>query len=86
MARALFGDQVEMALETLNRQFHMVRIAADSNSRAVNDREFQRSIRADLSSASNGDLPNKMNDLIAAQVKIIESICVPVLRLEEAAP
>jgi hypothetical protein len=82
MARALFGEQVEQALELLNRQFHMVSVAVESNSWDGNDREFARSIREDLSSSSGSDRPNKMNVLIEEQVKLIEDACVPVLRLE----
>lgn len=82
MARALFGEQVEKALELLNRQFHMVRISVDANSETGNDREFSRSLREDISSASGTDRPNKMNVLIEEQVKLIEDALVPVLRLE----
>ena len=83
MARALFGEQVEKALELLNRQFRMVQIAIDSNSWEGNDKEFARSIREDLSSSSGTDRPNKMNVLIEEQVKLIEDTLVPVLRLEK---
>jgi hypothetical protein len=83
MARALFGENVEKALDTLNRQFHMVSIAVDANSWDGNDSEFARDIREDLSSSSGPDRPNKMNNLIEVQVKLIEDACVPVLRLEK---
>lgn len=82
MARALFGEQVEKALELLNRQFHMIQISVDANSETGNDREFSRSIREDISSSSGTDRPNKMNLLIEEQVKLIEDALVPVLRLE----
>ncbi|MDE4193341.1 hypothetical protein [Phaeobacter gallaeciensis] len=82
MARALFGEQVEKALELLNRQFHMVQISVDANTETGNDREFSRSIREDISSSSGTDRPNKMNELIEEQVKLIEDALVPVLRLE----
>lgn len=82
MARALFGEQVEKALELLNRQFRMVRIAVESNSREGNDREFSRSLREDICSYSGSDRPNKMNVIIEAQVKQIEDALLPVLRLE----
>ncbi|MBT8459759.1 MAG: hypothetical protein KJN60_08840 [Boseongicola sp.] len=84
MARALFGEKVETALETLNRQFQLVSAAVEANSWDNNDRKFQRSIREDLSSVSGTDRPNKMNELIAEQVKVIEDACVPVLRLESS--
>lgn len=82
MARALFGEKVEKALELLNRQFHMVRIAVESNSWDGNDREFARSLREDISSSSGSDRPNKMNVLIEGQVKQIEDALLPVLRLD----
>jgi hypothetical protein len=82
MARALFGEQVEKAMELLNRQFHMVKIAVDSNSDDGNDRNFARTIREELSSSSGSDPPNKMNVLIEEQVKLIEDTLVPVLRLD----
>jgi hypothetical protein len=83
MARAFFGEQVEQALELLNRQFRMVQIAIDANIWEENDREFARSIREDLTSSSGSDRPNKMNVLIEEQVKLIEDKLVPVLRLEK---
>jgi hypothetical protein len=83
MARALFGENVEKALDTLNRQFHVISIAVDANSWDGNDREFARTIREDLSSSTGTDRPNKMNDLIEEQVRLIERACVPVLRLEK---
>lgn len=82
MARALFGEKVEQALELLNHQFHMVRIAVDANRWDGNDREFSRSLREDISSSSGSDRPNKMNVLIEEQVKQIEDALLPVLRLE----
>lgn len=81
MARALFGEDVETALDTLNRQFHFVSVAVESSSWNGNEREFERAIREDLSSSSGTNKPNKMNEVIAAQVKLIEDRCVPVLRL-----
>ena len=82
MARALFGEKVEMALETLNRQFHLINVAIDANTWEGNDPEFQRSLREDLSSSSGSDRPNKMNICIEEQVNAIEEICLPVLRLQ----
>ncbi len=51
MARALFGEQVEKALETLNRQYHIVNVAADMNDDVGDDRDFARKLRSDLSRA-----------------------------------
>lgn len=82
MARALFGERVEAALETLNRQFYLVSVAAKTLSSGENDREVERSMREDLSSVSLRDKPNKMNLLIQEQVKLIEDACLPVLRFD----
>ncbi len=81
MARALFGERVETAVELLHRQFHLVGVAAEANSWEGNDSAFQRSVREDLFSGSDSR-PNPMDTVIAAQVKLIEDECVPVLRLE----
>jgi predicted nucleic acid-binding protein len=82
MARALFGEQVEKALELLNRQFNMVRISAEASAAATNSEDSHSDIWDDLSSATYKDRPNKMNVLIAEQVKLIEDTLVPVLRLD----
>lgn len=82
MARALFGEHVEKALELLNRQFRIVQIAVDANSETGNDEEFSRSLREDISSSSGTDRPNKMNVQIEKQIKLIEDVLIPVLRLE----
>jgi hypothetical protein len=83
MARALFGEQVEKALEQLNHQFHLVNVAIDMKDDGGDDREFQQMIRQDLTSGSLPGKPNKMNVLIEEQVKLIEDALVPVLRLEK---
>lgn len=83
MARALFGEEVETAIDTLNRQFHLVSVAIDMKDDGGDDRDFQLMIRQDLTSGSYGDKPNKMNVLIEEQVKLIEDALVPVLRLEK---
>jgi len=82
MARALFNDGVEKALDTLNRQFHFVSVAVDSSlDDNGSDQDFSREVWSELSSASGTKMPNKMNEAIATQV--IEDTLVPVLRLEK---
>ena len=86
MARALFGEQLEIALETLNRQAHTVRVYVDSAARA-RDRmspEHREKIDAAIFEGwpKGDDGPNEMDEIIAAQVKLIEDSLVPVLRLE----
>lgn len=82
MARALFGNDVETALQTLNHQFQLVNIAIDMYDDAVNDRLFQQYIRARISSAGESNGVNEMNDVIIAQIKIIEDHLFPILRLD----
>lgn len=84
MARALFGPEIEQAIETLGRQFHHVQISAESTTWGPPDPdgEDRRGVWRELSSASTKRHPNKMNELIAEQVKLIEDTLVPVLRLE----
>lgn len=87
MARALFGEGLEMAIETLNRQFNTVRAYVDANSRRrdyASAAEFQMKIDAALYQGypSKDDDGNEMDQTIADQVKLIEEVCVPVLRLE----
>jgi hypothetical protein len=77
MARALFGEEVETALDTLNHQFHLVQVAANMSVWVQARGDYIR----DLSSASGADGKNPMNDLIDEKVKTIEDACLPVLRL-----
>lgn len=82
MGRALFGEDVEAALEAINHQFHLVHVAADASTWEGNDPELQRSIMSDLSSAGGSPTPNKINDTLEIQIELIEARCLPVLRLE----
>jgi len=85
MARALFSEQLEKALETLNRQFWTVQVYVDANRRDEEgaDRDFRRKIESTIWEGYPTADENELDKIIAEQVKIIESICVPVLRLEE---
>jgi hypothetical protein len=82
MACALFGEEVEIALQTLNTQFHNVQISAEANRFEGNDRDFAESIREDLYSYNSNKKPNKMDGIVAEQVKVIEVACIPVLSIE----
>lgn len=85
MARALFGEKVERALEQINRQFTIIGDAVDiyKDYEDDTDREFARSLREKISTVDSTDRPNKMNLLVEEQVKIIETALIPLLRLEE---
>lgn len=82
MARALFGEEIEAALDELNHQFHVVGVAADMIADHDDDREFAQKLRSDLSSSSSPNRPNEMNEIIAAKVKLIENAMLPILRLD----
>lgn len=82
MARALFGQEVEKALEELIHKFHIVFVSADmSVDDDGSDREFSRILRSDLSNAGSEAYPNRMDDAVNAQVKQVEDRLLPVLRL-----
>lgn len=87
MARALFGEQLELAIETLNRQAHTVRVYVDSAARAREHTtpEHREKIDGAIFEGwpKGEDGPNEMDQTIAAQVKLIEDTLVPVLRLEK---
>lgn len=84
MARALFGEELEIALETLNRQANKVKtyVDANANNRRGLDPAFRQRIDAAIYEGHSVDAPNEMDETIAAQVRIIEGTLVPVLRLE----
>jgi hypothetical protein len=84
MARALFGHEVEQALEALNHHFHTVQVYVDANHRDKEeaDRDFRRKIESTIWS---GYPPNEVNELdveIEKNVSLIEDVCVPALRLD----
>ena len=86
MARALFGEQLEKALETLNKQFWTVKVYVDANhhDKSGADRAFRRKIESTIWTGYPSKEENEIDQTVDAQIKIIEDICVPVLRLEEA--
>lgn len=83
MARALFGEELEKAIQMLEKQFHAVRLYADAHirDRDERDQEFTSKIRHALYDFGEPD-GNEVSAAIAASVKTIEQICVPYLRLQ----
>jgi len=83
MARALFGEELESAIEQLNRQFWIVQTSVDARGR--NDGRLDDAFRHKIECAIWEGYPskeeNEVDRVIAAQVKRIEDICVPVIRL-----
>lgn len=86
MARALFGEGLEKALEKLNGQFWTVQVYVDANYRDKNgaDKEFRRKIESTIWSGYPSPEENEVDQNIAKLVKLIEDTCVPALRLEKA--
>lgn len=85
MARALFGEELEFALETLNRQFRVVQLNIDSYVDDENgtNKDFTKQIRRAMSAVEprDGEV-NEVTQAMEASVEVIERICLPVLRLE----
>ena len=84
MARALFGEELEKAIEKLNHQFWIVQVDVDSYlDDDGQDQEFSKKIRRGMYDvkARQGET-NELSDAIAGSVATIEAICLPALRLE----
>lgn len=88
MARALFGEDLEEAIDNLHHQFHIIRTYADSYVDDYNgkDREFTVQIRRALfaSGKRKEGEENQVSDAIDRAIKTIEEKCLPYLRLEVA--
>ena len=84
MARAFFGEELEKAIEKLNHQFWTVKVFVDANHRDKTgaDAEFRKKIESSIWTGWPSEEENEIDQIIAAQVKLIEDICVPVLRME----
>lgn len=84
MARALFGEALEGAIQTLNVQFNIVASYANTQSQLARDvaDDVRDEIRMNLEMGIPTTEQNKMDQLVADLVGIIERICVPALRLE----
>jgi membrane-associated HD superfamily phosphohydrolase len=87
MARALFGEELEQALDKLNRQFWTVQISVDAilRDRGNSDRPFRDKMdRVVWEGYASEDEVNEVDETIREQVRRIEDICVPVLQLESS--
>ena len=82
MARAFFGEDLEKALEKLNHQFWTVKVYVDANhsDKTGADADFRRKIESSIWEGYPSAEENEVNQIIAAQVKLIEDTLVPVLR------
>ena len=84
MARALFGEKLEQAMDKLNRVFWSVQVMVDVNYRDKQyaDNDFRKKIDSAIWEGYPSEDENEVDRTIKEQVKVIEDICVPVLRLE----
>lgn len=83
MARALFGEKLENAIEELNHQFWTVQVYVDaSHDDQGSDREFRRKIDAAIYEGYPSVEENEIDKSINKNIKIIEDTCVPVLSLK----
>ena len=74
---------MERALEKLNRQSWTVEVHVNASSRdGQKEVKFQEKIDAAIYEGYPKPEENEIDQTIAAQVKIIEDVCLPVLRLE----
>lgn len=86
MASALFGDELENALDKLHHQFWVVRVYAEAyaEDHNGNDLEFNQKIHKALYEAPDADQGGEVSKAIIDAIQTIERICVPALRLESA--
>ena len=84
MARALFSEDLEKAIEKLNRLFWTVQVYVDADYRDKTgaDADHRKKIESTIWTGWPSVEENELDQTIATQVKLIEDICVPVLRLE----
>lgn len=83
IARAIFGKKLEDALEILGTQFNRIRTYLDIKimvDPATQEPEFGQELQAALTSGYKVDGRNELDDLIAKQFRIVEDICLPVIR------
>lgn len=84
MARALFGEPLEQAIEKLLHQFWSVKVYVDANHQDKRgaDAEFRLKIESTIWEGYPSKEENQVDRLIAEQIEIIERVCLPALRLE----
>lgn len=84
MARALFGEHLEVAINDLNHQFWIVQIDVESYvDDTGKDPEFTKKIRRGMYDVSPRDgETNEVSTKIATSIEAIEKDCLPALRLD----
>ena len=83
MARALFGEELEKAIEKLNHQAWTVQVYVDAKQadRKGANADFQDKVESAIYEGYPTPDENEVDQIIVTQVKTIEDICLPVLRL-----
>ena len=77
IARAVFSEDLDKALQELNKQFHLVQIYAESEfDDTGNDIEFTKIIRMHLCESNN-----PQDDEIKNLIEKIEGYCIPILKI-----
>lgn len=82
MARALFGEELEQAIESLRHQFWIVQVDVESYiDDDGSDRDFTKKLRRGMYDVkpAEGEV-NEVTDAIETAVATIERHCLPVLR------
>lgn len=83
VARALFGQELEKALEGLGTQFNLIRTMLDiklSYNPATDDSGFAQKMHATLTTGFEIEGSNEMDKVIATHFDVVERICLPILR------
>lgn len=85
LARAMFCEELEKAVETLRHQFWLVQVSVDAyvEDEHGTDEEFTKNIRRSMSDVEpRAGEKNEVSDAIAQSVATIERICIPALKLD----
>lgn len=85
MARALFSEELEKAIDKLNRQFWSVQTYVDAyiDDGDGNDAAFTQKIRRAMYDVEPHDgSPNEITVAVDESLALIENTCLPILRLE----
>lgn len=84
MARALFGDELEGALEKLGAQFNVIRSFIDAKALydpVSGDIAFENKMHSALTRGYPNDVDDQIARIVDEQIKTIENLCLPVFRL-----
>ena len=83
IARALFGEKLDLALQELNQQFHLVKTYADAQLRDTGaDAEFTKKIEMHLWEGFPSEEEDSVTKTVKSKINEIEEICLPVIRDE----